>query len=138
MTPEQIKASLDFLKRQMKGTPKPRVLVVEDDADDLYMLVRQLSRFSVEVVVADNAEDAKRLIKENGISIVLLDLSLPLVPGVEVIKANRGLDPKLHFVVVTGSKDLASVDEALKAGAVLVLDKPVSHETLARFLEPKA
>lgn len=136
MTPEQIKASLEFLKRQMKGT-KPRVLVVEDDRDDEYLLVRQLARFNVEVVVARTAEEAQRLMDENGIRIVFLDLKLPLVPGIEVIKKNRGLDPRTHFVAVTGTKDLNAVDEALKAGAVLVLQKPVTYETLEKIFDTK-
>ena len=136
MTPEQIKASLEFLKRNMKGT-KPRVLVVEDDADDEYLLVRQLAQFNVEVVVARTAEEAQRLMSENGISIVFLDLKLPLVPGIEVIKQNLGLDPKTSFVAVTGTRDLAAVDEALREGAALVLQKPITSDTLAKIFETK-
>lgn len=137
MGPEQIKASLEFLKGQMKGSAMPRVLVVEDDRDDEYLLVRQLARFNVEVVVARTAEEAQRLMDENGIRIVFLDLKLPLVPGIEVIKQNRGLDPRTHFVAVTGTKDLNAVDEALKAGAVLVLQKPVTYETLEKIFDTK-
>lgn len=121
----------------MKGSAMPRVLVVEDDRDDEYLLVRQLARFNVEVVVARTAEEAQRLMDENGIRIVFLDLKLPLVPGIEVIKQNRGLDPRTHFVAVTGTKDLNAVDEALKAGAVLVLQKPVTYETLEKIFDTK-
>lgn len=138
MSPEQIKASLEFLKRQMKNASTPRVLVVEDDRDDEYLLVRQLAHFNVEVVVARTGEEAQRLMSENGgINIVFLDLKLPLVPGVEVIKQRRCLDPKTHFVAVTGTRDLNAVDEALKAGAVLVLQKPVTYETLAKIFDTK-
>lgn len=125
------------MKGQMKGSAMPRVLVVEDDRDDEYLLVRQLARFNVEVVVARTAEEAQRLMDENGIRIVFLDLKLPLVPGIEVIKQNRGLDPRTHFVAVTGTKDLNAVDEALKAGAVLVLQKPVTYETLEKIFDTK-
>lgn len=121
----------------MKGIVQPRVLVVEDDRDDEYLLVRQLARFNVEVVVARTAEEAQRLMDENGIRIVFLDLKLPLVPGIEVIKQNRGLDPRTHFVAVTGTKDLNAVDEALKAGAVLVIQKPVTYETLEKIFDTK-
>lgn len=136
MSPEQIKASLEFLKRQMAGT-KPRVLVVEDDRDDEYLLVRQLARFNVDVVVARTGEEAQRLMSANGINIVFLDLKLPLVPGIEVIKQRRGLDPKTHFIAVTGSKDLAAIDEALHEGAVTVLHKPVTYETLEKIFDTK-
>lgn len=138
MNPEQIKASLEFLKRQIKGTAQPRVLVVEDDRNDEYLLVRQLARFNVEVAVARTGEEAQRLMSENGgINIVFLDLKLPLVPGVEVIKRQRGLNPKTHFVAVTGTKDLAAVDEALREGAVTVLQKPVTYETLEKIFDTK-
>lgn len=137
MKPEEAREAMAFLKKEIAKRPNPVILVVEDDPNDIQLLMRQLRGFICTPLVATDTATAVKIIDEQDINVVLLDLKLPVVPGVEVIKQTKHLDPDLHFIAVTGAKDAAAMNEAIEAGAVLILEKPVTFEQLSSMLTPK-
>lgn len=126
-----------FLKLELAKRTIPLILIVEDDDNDIVILTKELSRFICRFLVARSADDAIFLLTNHHIDLVLLDLRLPIVPGVEVLRRQKKLNPDTHFVVVTGVKNPQEMNEALQAGAILTLEKPLTHNQLSKILRPK-
>lgn len=138
MTDDEVRKALDFLRYNLAQKGIPKVLIVEDDQRDLALLMGNLCKFNCDTYVAETAPEAIELIDAHRPDLVLLDLKLPIVPGVEVIKERQNLDPNLYFVVVTGVKNSPDLDEALRTGRVTaVLEKPVKDSDLERILSLK-
>ncbi len=103
--------------------PKPetlRVVLIEDDPDDLLILGEALAQATDPSIslVHESRLDAgvRRLLKED-CSLVLLDLSLPDVGGLETLRRLRDARPDLPVVVLTGTDDEETAIEAVRAGA---------------------
>lgn len=127
-------AAIHFLNEAIAPIAVPKILVVEDDPRDLFLLLQELKKFVCNVMVAKNGEEAKREIEEDGIDLVFLDLHLPKIDGMDVIKATKDISASMNWVVVTGYPDSETQSLAIKAGAMLALSKPVTEETLSAIL----
>lgn len=137
MTPEQ-QAAVDFLSAALGDLPNPRVLVVDDNRDDLELNLRVLSKFRCEIITASSADQAVKLIEEDGIDLIFLDAVLPKNPADDVVAVAAGLMPDASIVVVTGYPDSAVKSAAIKAGAKLILTKPLTEELVSSILHRKA
>jgi EAL domain-containing protein (putative c-di-GMP-specific phosphodiesterase class I)/DNA-binding response OmpR family regulator len=117
------------------GRTAARVLVVDDD-DELRTKVRlTLERGGLDVTEAPNGRDALQIVETQPIAIVVCDLSMPGMTGLEVVQTLRTKPESstLPFLLMTGSGDSDAVLKALAAGADDFLAKPVRPaELLAR------
>ena len=108
------------------------VLIVEDDAESARRLRIFLSEHGFEVTVAGDGRTALAFIQNEAFDIVLLDLGLPGMTGLEVLRSIRG-HAQLPVIVVTGKQDEGSTVLALEVGADDFVAKPYrSQELLAR------
>jgi CheY-like chemotaxis protein len=108
----------------------PPVLVVDDDAAVRSVVVEYLGIFGRRVVEAENGLQALLQIKHHRPGAVILDLRMPRLGGLDVLKRIRQFDPTIQVVVITGdlSSDTHRVAEEL--GAQLVLPKPIDLDRL--------
>ncbi len=112
------------------------VLVVDDDAVFRAALVRYLERHSYEVVSVADADSGLERIEQRAFDVVLTDLRMPGVDGLELIRRIRRVDPEAICVVVTGFGSPERSIEALRAGAFWFVEKSYeSLETLGLLLE---
>lgn len=120
-------------------TRAARVLIVEDSPNDTELLLRSIrnGNFDCEVRTCSDSEKAIAEIREWNPDVVLMDQKMPKLSGDEVISQVRGFNTSSEFVIVTGHQDSAVLNRSLKAGAILVLEKPVSVATLKLFLRPR-
>ena len=104
-----------------------RVLVVDDGEDNRIILNRRLTKRGFEVVEADNGLAALALIAEQRFDLVLLDIMMPGIDGIEVLKRIRTtLSPdRLPVLMVTAKASNTDVIEALELGANDYITKPV-------------
>jgi diguanylate cyclase (GGDEF)-like protein len=104
-----------------------RVLVVDDAEDNRIILNRRLTKRGFEVVEADNGLAALALIAEQSFDLVLLDIMMPGIDGIEVLKRIRTtLSPdRLPVLMVTAKASNTDVIEALELGANDYITKPV-------------
>ena len=110
----------------------PSVLLVEDDAAIAAPLARALEREDFRVTLVESGVEAIGLARGN-IDLVLLDLTLPDIDGLEVCRAIRQTDRRLPVVILTARTDEADVVIGLDAGADDYVTKPFRlAELLAR------
>ncbi|MBV8229337.1 MAG: sigma-54-dependent Fis family transcriptional regulator [Planctomycetaceae bacterium] len=102
-----------------------RVLVVDDDAPHAEAVAESLERVGYECVVATSGRDALRMIEEQTFDIVVTDLIMDEVGGLEVLaKAKREL-PDAEVVILTGHSTIKTAVTAMQAGATTYLTKPL-------------
>ncbi|MFI5020498.1 MAG: response regulator [Alphaproteobacteria bacterium] len=102
-----------------------KVLVVDDDevVRLSYQRSLQAARYNVEAVLS--GEDALQALEHKGFDVVLLDLRMPGMDGMSVLKAIKRTWPKSEVVVITGYPTVESAKEAVRLGAYDYLAKPV-------------
>src|SRR5438093_862314 len=111
-----------------------KALVVDDDADIRDMLAEQLTTHGFEVLTAGNGLEALLHVKRERPAVVVLDVMMPRLGGLETLKRIRAFHPEAKVVVVSGRLDGEVRRQALALGAAGVLEKPVSLPDLLRAL----
>ena len=117
---------------------KSQVLVVDDDAHYRKAVSRILQRAGHEVLTAHDAADAMQIVSTASLDLVLCDVKMPGISGLELVRRVHELAPDLPCIVITGyGGGEASVD-ALRAGAFWYLEKSMdgeSHDVLRRLTQ---
>lgn len=109
-------------------------LVVDDDERVLRILEMYLHSAHYRVMTAENGEKALDLARQSLPDVVLLDLLMPGMPSVDVLKGLHELDSELAIIIITGYPDSDLLTEALRYPPVTLLPKPVSRDALFHAL----
>jgi DNA-binding NtrC family response regulator len=104
---------------------KRRVLVVDDNEVVRLSYLRSLSAAQCSVETAWNGDEALLAMEEQPFDVVLLDLRMPGMSGMEVLKAIKQRWPETEVVVITGYPSIETAKEAVQLGAHNYLAKPV-------------
>lgn len=104
------------------------VLIVDDDPDVLNMLERMLKNLEYNTFIAANGEIAIDVIHENKIDVVVSDLVMPEMDGMELLKRVKSQKRDIPFVMITGHPTIETAVEAIKKGAYDYLTKPFQVE----------
>lgn len=100
-----------------------RVLLIEDDRDIAHLFARGLKHYGHQVTLATDGETGLQAAVETDASIVLLDLRLPRVDGLELLRRLRGRRPDLPVAILTNQSDPEVAVQARELGAVGYLMK---------------
>jgi DNA-binding NtrC family response regulator len=114
--------------------PSGRLLIVEDRDSLRRMLERALGEEGYEVAAASHGAAALRLLAEREFDLVLTDLKLPDLSGLEVLAASREAQPRVPVVVLTGYGSVGAAVAAMKLGAYDFVEKPFELDDLARLI----
>ena len=116
-----------------KGMAKEKILVVEDESDIRELIRYNLAREGFEVAVAETGEEALETLHKGGFDLVLLDLMLPDMDGLEVCRILKGDEKssKIPVVIVTAKGEEADIVVGLELGADDYVTKPFSPRVLA-------
>ncbi len=109
---------------------KPRVLVVDDEKRIRDVCEKMLSQEGCEVATAENGEAGLKMIKESHYDIILLDLMMPGISGLDVLGEVKSLHPDTVVIVITGYATIEHSIDAMKRGAFDFLPKPFSPQDL--------
>jgi DNA-binding response OmpR family regulator len=112
----------------------PRVLVVDDEPDAVELLRDFLTAKGYEVTVASDGEEALSKVKEDRPHLILLDVRMPKMSGLEVLKRVREIDHEVGVIMVTAVNEEDTGREALKLGAYDYITKPLDLQYLERSL----
>lgn len=119
-----------------------RVLYVEDDAFQMQQTLLVLSMFFNEVITSYDADEALEKFKKNSFDLLLCDIALPKMSGVELAKKIRASDEKIDFIFISASKEIMDFKNAIEIQALDFLMKPYSFEdfknALIKFAKKRA
>lgn len=114
----------------LPDTFRPVGLVVDDEGDFREFLARAFASIGWEGVAVDSGEEALAELASRRFDVVLLDLVMPGMSGVETFREIRRLEPDAYVVIVTGYPDSDLMAEALQIGPFGVMRKPVTLQEL--------
>jgi len=114
----------------MKKHPPGRVLVVDDEIELVNMLCEFLSFEGYEPVGFSSPAKSLEALKQQEFDILLTDLMMPEMNGIELLGASRTIDPDLVGIIMTGQGTIQTSVEAMKVGAFDYLLKPFKMDSL--------
>jgi EAL domain-containing protein (putative c-di-GMP-specific phosphodiesterase class I) len=112
------------------GGISARLLVVDDDVLLGRALARQLARSGYDVVVRNEGQAALEALREGGFELVISDIEMPALDGIELLRAVRDFDRDLPVVLITGAPAIDTATKAVEHGAFRYLTKPFEFEQL--------
>lgn len=112
-----------------------RVLVAEDETDLLQGLRKSLSKGGYSVDIAEDGLQAVRRIEKEDYDIIVADLKMPKLDGMELLRKTRQLRPRAVFIIITGYGTVDSAVEAMKLGAFDYIAKPFSTKKLSEVMD---
>lgn len=114
-----------------RGEPY-RVLLVDDEVQLLRAFRRVLEAEGLHVVTCDNAPAALDAFSKQSFDVIVSDVSMPQLSGLDLLRAVRVWDLEIPVIIVTGAPTLSTAVEAVELGAHKYLHKPVENEELVR------
>ncbi|GBE30897.1 sporulation kinase E [bacterium BMS3Bbin04] len=109
----------------------PAILVIDDEENVRVLLQRALEFGGYKVFAAENGQEGIDLLRKgSGIHVILTDVMMPVMDGLEVLGEAQKIDPDVEVIVLTGLGTQESAIEALKKGAYDYLQKPMNMEEL--------
>ena len=113
----------------------PRILLVDDDADIRETMVTLLTMNDYSVTSVADGQSAIEEVKKEKFNIVITDLMMPKMTGIDVIKNLKAIDPDLQCIVITGYATVSTAVDAMKAGAYDYLMKPFNGTEVLMLLK---
>ena len=109
---------------------KPRLLLVDDEEMFLEFLSRRLISYQYDVTICLSGEDALEMMIEHDFDVVILDVLMPGMDGVETLGEIKKIKPLTEVIMLTGHASRESGIEGMKLGAYGYLSKPCDTEDL--------
>jgi putative two-component system response regulator len=118
------------------AAPKKKltVLIVDDDQNLLEMLLLHFSAGEYKIVTADNAIDALDCLSSSGVDIVLTDIRMPGMDGLDLAEKIHAIYPSMPVLIMTGYAEVEVAVNAIKRGAFDFILKPLNLDYLAHSL----
>ncbi len=110
---------------------KTRVLVVDDEEQFAQALSERLRIREYEVATCLSGEDALKRVKDYNIDVVILDVLMPGMDGIEVLREIKKMKPLTEVILLTGHATVETAIDGLKLGAMDYVMKPCETEELA-------
>ena len=107
-----------------------KILIVDDEKNMRLILNKILSKEGYEIYQAENGKQALKEVKKSSPDLVLLDLKLPDINGIEVLEKIKQHDNSIIVIILTAYGDIKNAVEAMKLGAYDYLKKPFDNEEM--------
>ncbi|QGY39628.1 response regulator [Pseudodesulfovibrio cashew] len=115
-------------------TDKEKVLVIDDEKPTLRMFSLLLSAYGYDILTAENGHEGVELFKAERPNLVLTDIKMPVMDGIEALKEIKRIDPHAEVIVITGHGDMDLAIQALNLDATDFINKPLQREALEQAL----
>jgi len=115
-------------------TTPTRILVVDDELDHAEAMAESLDRVGYEVRMATSGEEAIRIVRDEEIDIVLTDLVMGEVSGIDLLKEARLSIPDIVVIVISGRGGVEAAVEAMQQGAATYLQKPLNIDAVRQVV----
>lgn len=112
-----------------------KVLVIDDDLLVRKFLQEALHRKKIDVITAENGQQALEIMQDSAFDMVMTDMRLPDLTGIDILLKAKELNPKAIVVIVTAFASIENTVEAMKLGAFNYLQKPFTVEAIDALLQ---
>ncbi|MBI9078875.1 MAG: response regulator [Pseudodesulfovibrio sp.] len=112
-----------------------KVLLIDDEAEFLENLSERMRVRGMEVNTAQTSENAVSAVEEEEYDAIVLDLQMPGMNGIEMLKAIKARRPDLQVILLTGQATLEAGIEAMKLGAMDFMEKPADIDSLTEKIK---
>jgi len=111
-----------------------KVLLVDDEEEFVETLAERMRNRGMDVETSTSGRDALDLIDEDSFDVVVLDLKMPGMDGLEALARIKKRRPEIQVVLLTGHATVEKSVEAMKQGALEFLEKPIDLSKLAEVI----
>jgi CheY-like chemotaxis protein len=132
---ETRKTYADNIYRQQKFELPSKVLFVDDERDFVQTVSQRLISRDVGTYGVYDGKEALELIAEDQPEVMVLDLKMPGLHGVEVLRKTKELAPEIEVIILTGHGTTKDMDECMQLGAFAYMNKPVNIEELSATIK---
>ncbi|MFH0962432.1 MAG: sigma-54 dependent transcriptional regulator [Planctomycetota bacterium] len=120
-------------------TNKIRILIIDDEESHAQAAAEALERVGFDCRIATSGREGISVVRDHGdVDVVLTDLVMPDVDGLEVLDSVRKIDPTLEVILLTGRGNVQTAVTAMRKGAYHYLEKPINIEELRTVVEKAA
>jgi DNA-binding NtrC family response regulator len=117
---------------------KAKVLLVDDEEEFAETLAMRLETRGLRVETACDGETALQKVQQQSFDAVLLDLAMPGIGGIETLRQIRQLSPEAQVILLTGRATVKTATEAMRLGAMDLLEKPTDIAELVEKISEAA
>ncbi len=114
----------------MVGVDELRVLIVDDEVEFLDTLAKRLSKRKLQVSCSTTGEDAIRVLRDKPFDVVILDVKMPGMDGIEALREIKRMNPLLEVIMLTGHANVEVAIQGMELGAFDYLMKPIDIDEL--------
>jgi DNA-binding NtrC family response regulator len=107
-----------------------KILFIDDEKDFLEVMSERMTARNMKVSTTSSAKEGLTLAAEGSFDAVILDLAMPEMNGIEVLKKLKAKNPDLEVILLTGHATVKDSVEAIKLGALDLLEKPTDINAL--------
>lgn len=107
-----------------------RILIVDDEEDFVSILAERLALRGFQVQPATNGTDARKHVREGDFSVLILDVKMPGIDGLELLAEIKQKDPDLPVILLTGHGSSADAEKGMEQGAFDYVMKPIDIDAL--------
>jgi len=129
------KSYVDSVYRQQKFELPSKVLFVDDEREFVQTVSQRLISRDVGTYGVYDGKEALDLIVEDRPEVMVLDLKMPGMHGVEVLRQTKELAPEVEVIILTGHGTTKDMEECMKLGAFAYINKPVNIEELSATIK---
>jgi len=112
-----------------------RVLLVDDEEEYLEIMSERMRARDIEVTTSTSAREALDMIARDSYDAVIMDFMMPEMNGIEALKVIKEKNPEMQIILLTGHATVEKTVEAMKAGAMDLIEKPADLDALAQKIK---
>lgn len=112
-----------------------KILLIDDEQDFLHVMSERMTARNMEVSTASSAKEGLAKVASASFDAVILDLAMPEMDGIEALKILKGKNPDLEVILLTGHATIKQGIEAMKLGALDLMEKPADINVLTEKIK---
>ncbi|MGB0647625.1 MAG: sigma-54-dependent transcriptional regulator [Bradymonadia bacterium] len=118
-----------------QASVQPTLLIVDDDVSNLASLVKVFDKLAVRVIAATSGEEAIKSVRDTPVDIILTDLMMPGMDGIELLKNVKAIAPDTEVIMMTAYATIERAVEAMRQGAYDFVTKPFRRVQIERVIK---
>ncbi|MBF0242421.1 MAG: response regulator [Desulfamplus sp.] len=108
-----------------------KILLIDDETEFLEIMSERMQNRGIDVTTVASPKEALKKVKEESYDAILVDLMMPEMDGLQTLKALKEINPDVQIIMLTGHATVEKGIEAMKLGAMDLLEKPADLNSLS-------